>query len=186
LEKERSRGVVSLLLWLQTHILITTSIMSYRVRKAVRADIPTIVDFQIAMAMETEKLALDPVTVLRGVTVPFDKENIADYFVVEHSDETTRKASVVAMLMITFEWSDWRAGSIHWIQSVYTHPEHRRRGLFRMLFDCVKKRVDDDPDVAAIRLYAEHDNHGAIKTYEKLGLEMEDHYRMMKWSKLGY
>jgi ribosomal protein S18 acetylase RimI-like enzyme len=172
--------------------------MTYRVRKAVREDIPTIVEYQIAMAMETEQLALDPPTVLRGVTVPFDKENVADYFVVEYDagdDNSVRSSSadrvpqhhpMVAMLMITYEWSDWRAGSIHWIQSVYTHPDHRRKGLFGMLFAFVKKRVDEDPDAAAIRLYAEHDNHNAIAAYKKLGLEIEEHYRMMRWSKLGF
>ncbi|CUG86922.1 bacterial-type Gcn5-like N-acetyltransferase, putative [Bodo saltans] len=155
------------------------------------------------MAMETEKLALDPPTVVRGVTVPFMKENVADYFVVEYdassaaatgtdataestTTTTTTYHPMVAMLMITYEWSDWRAGSIHWIQSVYTHPDHRRKGLFGQLFSFVKKRVDDDPDAAAIRLYAEHDNHSAINTYKKMGLEVEEHYRMMRWSKLGY
>jgi hypothetical protein len=47
------------------------------------------------------------------------------YYVAE--DKNTRKA--VGSLLTTYEWSDWRYGTILWIQSVYVlslflqHPE---------------------------------------------------------------
>lgn len=182
---------------------------SYRVRKAVAADQPSIVAYQIAMAKETEGLDLNPELVRKGVRIPFERENICEYIVTELVDDDTGVPvlipdttpsivsqpcvvednalfTICSMLMITFEWSDWRGGAIHWIQSVYTHPQHRRRGLFKQLFAFVKQRVEADPDACAIRLYVEHDNYVGIKTYESLGLQMEDGYRMMKWSKHAY
>lgn len=177
--------------------------MPYRVRKAVRDDIQQIVGFQMAMALETENLQLDEDKVQKGVRIPFERDNVASYYIVELVDDVTAandedkaleesgapvraRGPICSMLMITFEWSDWRGGSIYWIQSVYTHPEHRRRGLFKMLFAHVKKIVEEDPDGVAIRLYVEHENHVGLETYRSLGLEVEEGYRMMKWSKLRY
>lgn len=34
---------------------------------------------------------------------------------------------VVAQLMITLEWSDWRNGEVWWIQSVFVRADHRRQ-----------------------------------------------------------
>lgn len=45
----------------------------------------------------------------------------ATYYVVE------LQGSVVAQLMITYEWSDWRAADVWWIQSVYVPPQHRQK-----------------------------------------------------------
>jgi ribosomal protein S18 acetylase RimI-like enzyme len=177
--------------------------MPYRVRRALRDDIPAIIEFQIAMALETENLHLDPEKVRRGVQIPFERDNVATYYVCEEVDSVeeaeladaastakgeslTARGYVCSMLMITFEWSDWRGGAIHWIQSVFTHVDHRRRGLFKMLFQYVKQRVEEDPEAVAIRLYVEHENVIGIAAYRSLGLEMEDGYRMMKWSKLRY
>jgi hypothetical protein len=40
-------------------------------------------------------------------------------------------SQVIAQLMITFEWSDWRAADVWWIQSVYVSPEHRQAARWR-------------------------------------------------------
>lgn len=178
--------------------------MSYRVRKAVIEDVPTIIRFQKALALESENLVLDDALVSRGCRIPFERENIATYYVAEwvpdatttpaaaisssspSSSQETTGPQVCSMLMITFEWSDWRGGCIYWIQSVYTDPNHRRKGLFTMLYQHIKDLVDRDESAVAIRLYVEHENVKAMETYKRLGMEVEEGYRMMKWSKIHY
>lgn len=75
-------------------------------RPATRADSTTIAEFQLAMALETESLALDRVTVIAGATGVFDQPERGYYYVAEED------GSVVASLLITREWSDWRNGEV--------------------------------------------------------------------------
>ncbi|KEG07686.1 putative acetyltransferase [Trypanosoma grayi] len=148
------------------------------VRAAVRDDIDAMVQLQKAMALETEGLRLDEATLRRGMTVPFERENLAQFYVVEDAASGT----VVAMMMTTQEWSEWRAGAVLWIQSVYVVPAWRRRGLFRMLYEHVRRVVQEDAHYQGIRLYVERDNSDAMAVYQRLGMTVE-HYNMMKWMK---
>ena len=87
--------------------------MEISYRDGTRGDAPAIVEFQRAMARETEDLELDAATVTRGVHGVFDDPSRGRYFV------AARGGDVVASLMITPEWSDWRNGWFWWVQSVY-------------------------------------------------------------------
>jgi ribosomal protein S18 acetylase RimI-like enzyme len=73
--------------------------------------------------------------------------------------------------MFTTEWSDWRNGWFWWIQSVYVRREFRRRGVFRALFEHVYEAARADPEVIGLRLYVERENHAALETYRRLGME---------------
>lgn len=155
--------------------------MAYKVRQAIRDDVEAMIHMQITMAWETEQLKLNEDTLRRGMTLPFDRPGVADYYVVEETESNR----VVAMLMTTQEWSDWRAGSIMWIQSVYVVPDHRRRGLFRLMYEHLRKMVEDSDYYQGIRLYVETENENAMATYRNMGMEVE-HYHMMKWMKGGF
>ena len=74
---------------------------------------------------------------------------------------------VVAQLMITYEWSDWRNAQVWWIQSVYVKPEHRRQGLFQSLYKHVKEASAKD-GACGLRLYADFDNSKANSTVRTL------------------
>jgi GNAT superfamily N-acetyltransferase len=65
--------------------------------------------------------------------------------------------------MITFEWSDWRCADVWWIQSVYVHPDHRRQGLFRALYQHAKQKSQDS-GACGLRLYADVENAKAQET----------------------
>lgn len=148
----------------------------YQIRKAGIADIEIIARFQLEMAMETEKLRLELPVVLQGVRAVIDNENKGSYFVCEINGE------VVASLLITFEWSDWRNAFIYWLQSVYVLKDYRRMGIFHNMYLFVKKMADDDPAVAGIRLYVDKSNNTARKVYEKAGMS-GDHYVTYEWMK---
>lgn len=143
--------------------------MSLTIRRAVAADAPLIVEYNRRLALETEGKALDLAVLSAGVAAGLADSEKARYFVAE--DE----GRVVGQLMLTLEWSDWRNGWVWWIQSVYVHPEARRRGVFRALYQHVHQAASADPQVAGIRLYMERDNHVAQQTYLSLGMGLSNY-----------
>lgn len=132
-------------------------------RTARASDADTLVDFNAAMAMETENLTLDRSVLTRGVRAALADATKGVYFVAESDGR------VVGQLMITREWSDWRNGDLWWIQSVYTHPDYRGRGVFASLYRHVETMARDS-GAAGIRLYVETHNAPARAMYAKLGM----------------
>jgi ribosomal protein S18 acetylase RimI-like enzyme len=154
--------------------LMERETMNYR--KAIPADASRIVDFQLRMAMETEAVTLDPAICGRGVEGLFAEPSRGSYFVAQEQDQ------IAGSLMITYEWSDWRAAMVWWIQSVYVAPEWRRRGIYAGLYDHVKALVEADPSVGGIRLYVDRRNTAAQQVYQRLGMNGE-HYVVYEWMK---
>ncbi len=134
------------------------------IRNATLDDIGRMADWAVAMAWETEEKALDPDTVRRGIRAVFDQPGRGCYFIAERGGEPA------GTLMLTYEWSDWRDGDWWWIQSVYVAPEHRRQGVYAALYTHVKQAAESRADVCGLRLYVEHHNTNAQRTYESLGM----------------
>ncbi len=135
-----------------------------RVRRAGPGDLEFLVAAQRAMARETEGRALDPAAVRAGVEAVLDDPVKGFYLVADWEREPA------GCLLVTAEWSDWRAGWIWWIQSVWVAPQHRRRGIYRHLHEEVLARAAADGAVRALRLYVVEGNAAARKTYEALGM----------------
>lgn len=147
-----------------------------RVRAGRPEDAPAIVEFQLRMARETEDLELEGGTLTRGVEAVFADPRKGDYWVAE------RGGRIIGGLLTTFEWSDWRNGTILWIQSVYVVPEERGRGIYRALYEHLRAEVEADPGLKGIRLYVYKRNAGAQRAYERLGMTRE-HYDTFEWLK---
>jgi GNAT superfamily N-acetyltransferase len=145
------------------------------VRKANPSDARFIIGFQQEMARETENLILASVIVTKGVNAVFANPLLGQYWVAEEDEK------VIASLMITYEWSDWRNSNVWWFQSVYVLPSYRRKGVFRTMYNHVKDEAER-LGIPGMRLYVETNNSGAIKTYEALGMNRE-HYSMYEWMK---
>ena len=137
------------------------------IRRAVPADADTIAAFTRELARETEAKVLDAETVRRGVRAVFADADKGFYTVAERAGEP------VGCLLVTFEWSDWRAGWFRWIQSVYVRPDARRSGVFRALYDHLLAEATADPEVVGLRLYVERSNDAARRTYDALGMAEE-------------
>jgi GNAT superfamily N-acetyltransferase len=148
--------------------------MQIHYRGGRRDDANAIVDFQQAMAHETEEVTLDRDVVTRGVQAVFDDPSRGRYFVAE------AEGRVVASLLITYEWSDWRNGVVWWIQSVYVVPEFRKRGVYAGLYEHVRQTAD--ASVKGIRLYVDRRNKPAQEVYRRLGMD-GDHYLVFEWMK---
>lgn len=149
--------------------------MSVIFRDAKPNDAGAIIDFQLAMALETEEVSLDRVIVTRGVNAVFRNPSHGRYFVAEAGGR------VVASLLITYEWSDWRDGLVWWIQSVYVVPELRGQRVYAGLYDHVKS-IAMSEHVRGIRLYVDKRNTRAQEVYTRLGMNGE-HYLLFEWMK---
>ncbi len=143
------------------------------VRKANKEDAAAIIDFQLKMAWETEKMSLVNDTVTKGVNAVFSDPGKGQYFVAESA------GNVVASLLITFEWSDWRNCNVWWFQSVYVIPEFRRQGIFRKMYEFIRLEAEKQ-GAGGLRLYVESNNTRAMKTYEAMGMSSE-HYSLYEW-----
>jgi GNAT superfamily N-acetyltransferase len=134
------------------------------IRRGGLRDAVTIAAYNIRMALETEQKRLDPYTVSAGVRAVIEDDSLGHYFVADIGGR------VIGQLMVTFEWSDWRNGSIWWVQSVYVHPEFRKTGVFRRLLAGTVAAARAAGAVM-VRLYVENDNTIAQTAYARLGLE---------------
>lgn len=146
------------------------------IRQANPSDSASIVEFQLAMAWETEQLKLDEPTVVKGVAAVFNDSSKGVYYVAE------TEGRVVGSLLTTYEWSDWRNGTVLWIQSVYVRPEFRQRSIFSRLYKHIQEQVNSNQNLRGIRLYADKTNTSAHGVYEHLGMTAE-HYQMYEWMK---
>jgi len=145
-------------------------------RRAVIADAATIVEFQIAMARETEDVELDREVCTKCQVAVFADPQHGFYLVGEQDGH------VVVSTMITYEWSDWRNGVVWWIQSVYVAPEARGQGVYKGLYRYVQTLANADAGVRGIRLYVDTRNARAQQVYARLGMNGE-HYQVFEWMK---
>lgn len=147
-----------------------------QIRLASEEDRFLIASFQVKMAKETEDLDLDTEIVNNGVMSVFQDPHKGKYIVAVIND------NIVASLLLTYEWSDWRNSMVLWIQSVYVLPEMRGKSIFRNLYDYVKKIANEDKNVSGIRLYVDRSNKNAMGVYNAIGMNGE-HYNVFEWMK---
>ncbi len=131
-------------------------------------DVDTIVSFSAAMALETEGRHLDLERLRQGTLSLLNASAYGFFQLAEVHDG--QPSGIVAQLMVTYEWSDWRNGIFWWIQSVYVAPAWRRQGVFRRMHDAVLTDAMRRPDVCGVRLYVEEANQAARSAYRRVGL----------------
>ncbi len=146
------------------------------IEPAVPEDTDTLVEFQLKMALETEDLTLDPHVVKKGVEAIFQDDSKGRYYVAKE------QGYAIACLLTTPEWSEWRNGTVLWIQSVYVRPSHRGQGVFRQLYEYIRQRVSETDGLRGIRLYVDNRNDPAKQVYTALGMNNE-HYQLFEWMK---
>ncbi len=153
--------------------------MQIKIRPAAPHDWQTIVEFNCRLAEESEGKQLDRAHVEPGVKALLADPHKGRYLLAE------AEGQVVGQLMHTREWSDWRNGDIWWLQSVYVHPDYRRVGVFRALFERLRSEAEADPMVVGLRLYVEEQNTRAHETYRNLGLVPGGYFVMEKFHRRG-
>lgn len=142
------------------------------VRPAVPADLEALVEGNAAMALETEGVILDRATLREGVRAVLEGRVAGAYRILEIDGR------VVAQLMVTYEWSDWRNRLVWWIQSVRVVPDMRRRGCYRALYESLLDEARRS-GAAGVRLYVDARNTRAQAAYSALGMDGA-HYRVFE------
>ncbi|MCP4590825.1 MAG: GNAT family N-acetyltransferase [bacterium] len=145
------------------------------VREAKEPDLEVMIEFNRAIAAETEGKTLDTATVSEGMRLGLADPGKCRYFVAEVGGR------VVGQTMVTLEWSDWRCAWFWWLQSVYVQPEHRGRGVFAALYHHILDACRARPDTCGLRLYVERNNRRAIDAYLRLGMHSAE-YEMMEYT----
>jgi len=152
----------------------STSLTRYR--RAVISDLEQLVDFQIALGLESENLTIDAVPCRAGLIVVFDRPQLGWYYVAE------RDARVVGCLSVAPEYIDWRGKIDWWIHSVYVEPAHRGTRVLAGLFAHVRLEAMADTAVRGTRLYVHTTNMRAKRAYKRLGMAKEP-YELYEWIK---
>jgi GNAT superfamily N-acetyltransferase len=134
------------------------------VRDATIADAGTIVDFNLRLARDSGDEVPDEPTLRRGVVRALARVDLCRYVLAEVDGEVAGQA------MVTYEWSDWRDGTLWWLQSVFVRPRFRRRGVFRALYEHLRGLALADPDARGLRLYALTANERALAAYLACGM----------------
>ena len=148
-----------------------------RYRDALLSDAAAIIEFQLAMARETEELELDREILTRGVQALFDDPSLGRYFVAERDGE------VAGSLMITYEWSDWRNGMVWWIQSVYVTPRSTAgAGSTPGSTRTYARSSRPSRTFAASASTSTRRNISAQEVYTRLGMD-GGHYQVFEWMK---
>lgn len=146
------------------------------IRTANRDDAAQILEYQLMLAHETETVALDKLVVSKGIKAVFDDPGKGTYYVAQ------QKEQVIGCCLITFEWSEWRNGTVWWLQSVYVDIRHRRNGVFKKMYEHLTKTIAQNPTILGLRLYVDKSNLRAQKVYGTLGMNGEHYtvYERMK------
>lgn len=142
------------------------------IRRAKLSDAPALLEHNLAMAIETENLQLNPEIVRAGVLRVFEEPSKGFYLIAEMNQQ------IAGSLMVTYEWSDWRNENIWWIQSVYVRPHFRQQGIYKNLYNSVKAMALE-AGTGTIRLYVEETNASAQVVYSQLGMG-KSHYQLFE------
>jgi len=146
------------------------------IRLAENGEVTALVEFNQAMALETEGKHLDPDTLKSGVSAVFDDPNKGFYVMADLDGE------IAGGLLVTYEWSDWRNGWFWYVQSVYILPKHRGQSIYSRLYEFVKELAAERGNICGFRLYVEKENQHAQRVYKTVGMG-ETHYLMYEEEK---
>ena len=146
----------------------------HTIRAATLSDVEPLIEFNAALAQETEGKQLDRDILRAGLEAILGDPALGFYTVAECDHQ------VVGSVMITKEWSDWRNGVFWWIQSVYVPHNYRRQGVYRSLFQYLQALAEEQ-NICGFRLYVERDNLVAQSAYQTLGM-IETVYKMYEKS----
>lgn len=152
------------------HLVSPPQYRTVSVRAATPGDAERLVDWILAVAEESEGLALDRDIVATGIAAALGDPEHRRYYIAE------RDGIPVGCCMVTTEWSDWSARWNWWLQSIWVEPDHRGRehGVLDALVQYVHETARTE-GISKVYLYVHKDNHRAIRAYEKRGYQKTDY-----------
>jgi GNAT superfamily N-acetyltransferase len=119
---------------------------------------------QLARISEDRHIQFDQV--FKGVKRVIEDRHKGFYLVAEE------KNIIIGQILVTFEWSDWKAVNMWWLQSIYVQEKWRRHGILKKLLNFVHDLATRE-NVTIFHLYVHNNNKKAIKIYERMGMKKE-------------
>ena len=135
-----------------------------KVRPATAAEAGRIADFNRALALETEGLALHEPTVMAGVVALMGHPERGFYLIAEADGVPA------GCLLVTYEWSDWRNKLFWWISSHYVKPEMRGRGVYAAMDAALQELAAREGNVCGFRTYVHKSFKPGMDVYRGLGM----------------
>ena len=135
-----------------------------KVRPATAAEAGRIADFNRALALETEGVALHEPTAMAGVVALMGHPERGFYLIAEAD------GAPAGCLLVTYEWSDWRNKMFWWISSYYVKPEMRGRGVYAAMDEALQQLAAREGNVCGFRTYVHKDFKPAQEVYRGLGM----------------
>lgn len=140
-----------------------------KVRYATVAEARRLVDFNRALALESEGLALNETTVSAGVLAVLAHPERGFYLIAEMD------GAPVGCLLVTYEWSDWRNRVFWWIASHYVKPEMRCRGVYQAMDEKLQELAAQAGNVCGFRSYVHKDFRSAQDVLRSLGMHEKEY-----------
>ncbi|OGD19213.1 MAG: GNAT family N-acetyltransferase [Candidatus Aminicenantes bacterium RBG_13_59_9] len=147
--------------------------MDYIIRRAGISDLDELVQFTLREAEEAEGRRPNEATARLGIRAALEDVSVAVYWVA-----AAEPAGIAGNISVVKEWSNWNAGYYWWIQSLYILPEHRGRGIMKLLIDAVQESASKN-QALDLRLYVHKNNERALRAYRKAGF-VDAAYRIMR------
>ena len=148
----------------------------FLIRKAEQKDLPVLVAYNNALALETEHRALDMECLTKSIQAILDDERKGVYWLACDGDK------VVGQLMYVFEWSTWRNANFMWLTDLYVLPAYRRKGVFKSLFCQAMDFYHSRADIIGLRFYVDKSNTAVVPLYKKVGWK-ESNYNLWEMKK---
>ena len=137
--------------------------LSLKIARSPDTHIDTLVQYVCDMALESENITLNIDKTTSAIKTIFAESKYGFYV------STCNDEKIIGSLLITLEYNYIKDCTNFWIQSVYTHPDYRNKGVYRSSYKFV---IDDTiaNNGYAVKLYVDHDNESARKVYKSLGM----------------
>lgn len=136
------------------------------IRFAQENDIEQIARNNVQLARISENRDIEFDQVVKGARQVIEDRHKGFYVVAEEED------MILGQILVTFEWSDWQAVNMWWLQSIYVKTEWRQKGILTKLLNFIYGLAARE-NVTIFRLYVHKDNKKAIKIYERMGMKKE-------------
>lgn len=135
-----------------------------KVRPATAAEAGRIADFNRALALETEGVALHEPTAMAGVVALMGHPERGFYLIAEAD------GAPAGCLLVTYEWSDWRNKMFWWISSYYVKPDMRGRGVYAAMDEALQQLAAREGNVCGFRTYVHKNFKPALDVCRSLGM----------------
>lgn len=150
----------------------------FQIKRAGKEHLDILIDFNMKLALETENRPLNLETLTKSMKAIFEDERKGVYLILFEGDEPLGQIAYV------YEWSTWRNANYMWLTDLYIKPEHRKRGLFKVIYQYVMRLYEENPSVLGLRFYVDKTNTSVVPIYKKVGWK-ESNYDLWEIKKSG-